>query len=542
MCTSYFPNLEDYTKIYNLYFYSKNIVKIRDTSINYNIYDIEINNNNYMFINSNNNDFIDLCYNYEINNYNIIYINYPTSVGDDDKSHKFAKNISFYLNKNSYDQIKFDKQKILLTKLKNIDYTLTNLLIKKDDSEIIFRNKEDSYLNQDEKFKKAINKLSFKISECKIKDDYSSIGKIRKKLDDLKIESETGIKTFTESINGKGINYLFENYDILYNYLNTVKKFNLCITLLDLINKEKYDSICGQIKIYNEIFDVKENKFHYNFEALFELIMGSEIYKEQMERYIDIINNFNLFNRSKKYKISRKNIINTEGLIEYKQHGGLSYPLHHFMMAKGKSSVITPLLSLYFILIHKKKILIIVPDHLVPDTHNIINNYVSIFNIIKNNYIDDNQLSIDEYKDIFKKNNLIILSDTKIKELFLLQLFKYINSEEIIMLIDEFDYILDPIKSNFNITTIKKIDVFNEFNLLNPQGTIKHNIDFIKNGKLNNTDYYESKIESKELIKNDIKNIILQIDNGILKENIKIEDNDKKDIMPVVKTLKNKTL
>jgi len=42
-CDSYFPNLEDYTKIYNLYFYSKNIVKIKDTSINYNIYDIVYN-------------------------------------------------------------------------------------------------------------------------------------------------------------------------------------------------------------------------------------------------------------------------------------------------------------------------------------------------------------------------------------------------------------------------------------------------------------------------------------------------------------------
>jgi dihydrofolate reductase len=40
VCDRYFPNLEDYTKQYNLYFYSKNIVKIKDTSINYNTYDI----------------------------------------------------------------------------------------------------------------------------------------------------------------------------------------------------------------------------------------------------------------------------------------------------------------------------------------------------------------------------------------------------------------------------------------------------------------------------------------------------------------------
>ena len=40
ICDSYFPKLEDYTKKYNLYFYSKNIIKNKDASLNYNIYDI----------------------------------------------------------------------------------------------------------------------------------------------------------------------------------------------------------------------------------------------------------------------------------------------------------------------------------------------------------------------------------------------------------------------------------------------------------------------------------------------------------------------
>ena len=40
VCDSYFPDLEDYTKNYNLYFYSKNIIKTKDTNINYNTYDI----------------------------------------------------------------------------------------------------------------------------------------------------------------------------------------------------------------------------------------------------------------------------------------------------------------------------------------------------------------------------------------------------------------------------------------------------------------------------------------------------------------------
>jgi hypothetical protein len=35
--------------------------------------------------------------------------------------------------------------------------------------------------------------------------------------------------------------------------------------------------------------------------------------------------------------------------------GYTNYPLHHIMMGKGKSTVLTPLLSLYFSLIQKKK-------------------------------------------------------------------------------------------------------------------------------------------------------------------------------------------
>jgi hypothetical protein len=48
--------------------------------------------------------------------------------------------------------------------------------------------------------------------------------------------------------------------------------------------------------------------------------------------------------------------------------GGFDYPLHHIMMSKGKSAILSPLLALHFVLIFKKTVYIIVPEHLEKTT------------------------------------------------------------------------------------------------------------------------------------------------------------------------------
>jgi hypothetical protein len=106
------------------------------------------------------------------------------------------------------------------------------------------------------------------------------------------------------------------------------------------------------------------------------------------------------------------------------------------MMGKGKSKVLTPLLALYFSIIRKKIIYIIVPSHLKLQTETDIFFYKKIFNI---------------------KDEIQIYSDTEIKNNFLnKELNDLDKNKNTIMLIDEFDSILDPLQSNFNKTDIKK--------------------------------------------------------------------------------------
>jgi hypothetical protein len=281
-------------------------------------------------------------------------------------------------------------------------------------------------ISNDELISKSIKKLLFKINKCMYKNDseyedhYTSlIEYIRHDISILKNLCEEEIKCYVESIKYNDINYLFENYGDLYIYLLNIKKINLFNDLFDMtVDENKIKNFCSQIKIYNEMFKVKKHKFQYNFEAMFELISGNEIYDEQMNRYTCIVSDHNKFIDLEPYTLENKKLTHTsDHIFEYVQEGGESYPLHHFMMAKGKSSTITPLLSLHFIINNGKKIFIIIPDHLVTQTDEIISGYIDVFNIKK--YVMDtnkNDITIKEYEKIFHEYDILIFSDSKIKE------------------------------------------------------------------------------------------------------------------------------
>ena len=136
--------------------------------------------------------------------------------------------------------------------------------------------------------------------------------------------------------------------------------------------------------------------------VLFELILGMELLEEQMERYTSIINKYNEYNNSiKPYEIKPiqqnilKNMFKIKGGSSI-SHSNFIYPLHHFMMGKGKSKVLTPILMLYFIYICNKTVFIIVPSHLENQTIKTIDNYINVFNIDKEKIII--------YSIYFKKN------------------------------------------------------------------------------------------------------------------------------------------
>jgi hypothetical protein len=216
-----------------------------------------------------------------------------------------------------------------------------------------------------------------------------------------------------------------------------------------------------------------------------------------MERYNIIINNYNTYIKEKPYDLVEKEYDENIDVIDINQKGGLSYPLHHIMMGKGKSSVLTPILSLYFSLICKKEVKIIVPSHLLLDTMKII----------------------DEYKHVFNSDNILILSDDTAKEYFLENKFK--NDDKSIMIIDEFDYLIDPLRSNFNITINKNKSTMDIFDILVPDDDLK-TIEDHKNYLLNIRS--NKKIQSllyKDQLIDDLEKILKDIEEEKLVENIK---------------------
>lgn len=117
--------------------------------------------------------------------------------------------------------------------------------------------------------------------------------------------------------------------------------------------------------------------------------------------------------------------------VKYKNEltGGsnFDYPLHHFMMGKGKSTVITPLLALHFTLIYNKIVYIIVPTHLLEQTTHIVGPYIKLFEL-------DIEIKMDFLEGKFNDDPTLY-----------------------VFLIDEFDTILDPIKKDTKVENIYQL-------------------------------------------------------------------------------------
>ena len=453
------------------------------------------------------NNLVKICKNYQINKYNILYIhNYDDSI-----------KTGYYYNKKCYELMDFNWKDIWNNKINEFEYPNINFLNKVEDDNLITIEyiKKDLLNNSSNTVKiiKSIKHLLNKISKCEINTTIKN--EHRKKFSSIIKDFNKYSKKFNEDyIKNNSISYFLSNYNYLYEYLTYVKIYNFLNKLLESFDNEQ--NICSLIKINNELFNVKKQSWIYKFEALFELISGYELLEEQMERYTEIVNNFidyeNQFKGRKfpyhdyKQKNNSKepvNIINVKYTNNLEHIGGdFSYPLHHFMMGKGKSAMITPLLSICFAN-YNKKIIIIVPDHLKNQTEKTMLDYINIFRL---------------------SNDIEISSDSEIKEKFLKGYFSNsIQNSNKVMLIDEFDSVLDPIKSNFNITEKKDLSVTKLYIfLLSIVKKIKTDPESEKNIKklileTTNTDFTRQQLQ---YLSDDVSNIYEQIKNNILKENI----------------------
>ena len=193
-----------------------------------------------------------------------------------------------------------------------------------------------------------------------------------------------------------------------------IMKTNIYIKNLIRLNEiiKNCDKLsCHEILEINDLFERKDKIFNSKLAVMVEIIFGNIIRREQWNKINEIYNNF----LEQIYGVDKQN----------------KFKIHQFMMGKGKSSLITPMLVILLSFAKRKladsKIYIVVPTHLIKQTHNTFIEYKKIFNL-----------------------NEIILSDNDIK-------LKFLNNnltDNDIYIIDEFDYMYNPLQSNFNI--IKK--------------------------------------------------------------------------------------
>jgi hypothetical protein len=482
------------------------------------------------------NNWINLCSDYQINKFNILYLNKPSDT---------PVNTGYYFNETTYNLINFKHNEIMIEKITHENYYNVKLLKNDNTSNFIdIKYKQenlDTYISQlnkiikdnldvnktdndrdiNYKYLKSLENFFNKISDCSSKcvdknkhENINILNKYKDKLTKLAENLLLDIKKYISQISTSCISELLNNYHILYNYLLSIKIYNFICIILQKIHNDKCKDICSLIKINNEYFKIKQKMFNYKFEVIFELIFGNELVDEQLERYEQIINSFIVYSNDinntsiKPYKLTKKKIEETIEVLDINyinQLGGNYYPLHHFMMGKGKSAVITPLLSIYFSLIHEKEVYIIVPPHLKNPTIKLMNNYSRLFNI---------------------DTKVKICSDSDIKKDFLDGNFLDDNNNKI-MLIDEFDSIINPIKSNYNLITEKNLKINEKIInyiipiitpgvislISNPSFKTDNVISLISNPKSD-----EKTI--KKLLDNDIINIIKQITTNKIKENI----------------------
>jgi hypothetical protein len=203
---------------------------------------------------------------------------------------------------------------------------------------------------------------------------------------------------------------------------------------------------------------------------VFEILFGNYIREEQYDIYFDIIDGID---------DCKNSMTNT------KCHNN-GYSVYQLLMGRGKTSVITPLILFNYVFNNNfKNIILLLPESLVLQTLNYINtNYsfildlnINDINSIKrfdsNQTFNSNQTKNEKLELIKNDNilcrNIILVDDKTIKTIFLNNMIvKDINLLENIknslIIVDEFDSMYDPMKSNFNYpltsTTVDKEEIF----------------------------------------------------------------------------------
>ena len=320
--------------------------------------------------------------------------------------------------------------------------------------------KKENLLNLFNDLKKYLIELRFNFSRDIFThyQDNNLVGKGRERVNFNK-SSDSNIKA---NILEKNIfEIIYNNYSNIYKIMQTNIFLNNIDRIRRIIEECDEDLSCKEIAEINSYLFVPKtivrNEISF-INLVFELLCGFIITEEQWGKFNLIYENY--LNKDNQLRI-----------------------VTQFMMGKGKSSVIMPLLLLN--LQNKGDIVnIVVPHHLLNQTRNETVILKRLFNL-QFNIFDDSEAKLKIIKNEINNNDLFIF--------------------------DEFDMMFDPIQSNFNYISEKG----EEFFYINHIETV---INIIENKKVEKDHFSQEVINI--LKNNNIKNI----NYGMSKRNDKFRD------------------
>jgi hypothetical protein len=196
------------------------------------------------------------------------------------------------------------------------------------------------------------------------------------------------------------VEFLYYNYFLCSLLMQSNIYINSLNRLLSAIHNCE-PILCHELIEMNNIFSKKPDYKVPIICGIVEIIFGNIIKPEQWEKINSIYNNYKNFNNANN-----------------------KWEVHQFMMGKGKSSIITPMLLSMLYINGEYNIILVVPEHLRKQTINTFYEY-----------------------HLFLGINITIYSDSDIKLQFL---NKTLSINDSILVIDEFDFMYNPLQSNFN--------------------------------------------------------------------------------------------
>lgn len=370
--------------------------------------------------------------------------------------HQYKKNINNIKNNTVYHYDKIDQYKIAYDY--NISRHIMKLLLKYKDSTFDF-DKIFAIVDKNDRFKQIANLMD-------------------PLLNMFNINKNNGIKP-TKIINivsRFGNNYSLKNTYLLKNQnvliWNKYNKHMNDISNLLINNSEiETDIFANHDQFQNLLTNTKSiyKTKKYNYEEVYnhaELSIFNDNNILNLTSYIELYNNtiFDIFITQFEIVIGSLIKQSQYNLIVEMHKNILSLNIHikQLMMGQGKSSIITPLLSL-FLLKNYNMIFIVVPEYLINQTLLFMINAQYVFNRIhkynklgilslNDNMFTQKSLMIDDFLSSFEKK-IFICSMTSIKK-FILYNDKMINLIKTSPFIfDEATDLLDNCKSELNITS-----------------------------------------------------------------------------------------